>query len=60
MKFNEMFDLIFKAVALAMGVASIILSILDKSTDSIVLLLAIGLTCLAISLLDKEKGNKTM
>lgn len=60
MKFNEILNLIFKALALAMGVASIVLSILDTSTDTIIILLALGLTCLSISLMDKEKSNKTM
>lgn len=49
--------LIFKAVALAMGVSTLILSILgDVSINTAITLLSIGVTCLAIvQLQDKEK-----
>lgn len=54
MKFDKLQNLIFNALALAMGVASIVLSVLGTSTDTIILLIAIGLTCLSISSLDKR------
>ncbi|WP_158232893.1 hypothetical protein [Sporosarcina sp. P2] len=49
--------LIFKSVALAMGVSTLVLSILgDLSVDSAITLLSIGVACLAIvQLQDKEK-----
>lgn len=49
--------LIFKAVALAMGVSTLVLSILgDLSVDTAITLLSIGVACLAIvQLQDKEK-----
>ncbi|WP_155961302.1 hypothetical protein [Sporosarcina sp. P33] len=51
------FIIIFKAVALAMGVSTLVLNILgDLSADPAITLLSIGVSCLAIAQLqDKEK-----
>lgn len=52
---KNLLNTIFKAVALAMGVAVIVLNTLGSlSTDATVTLLSIGLTTLAISGLQKE------
>lgn len=50
--------LIFKAVAIGMGVSTLVLSILGNlSVETAITLLSIGLTCLAIvQLQDKEKN----
>jgi len=51
---GKIVDLVFKAVALAMGVAVVIMNIMDvMDVKGQVLLLGIGLFCLAITLLDK-------
>ena len=50
---KKMFTLVLNGVALAMGVASIVLAILNTaSTQTIVMLLAIGLSALALNQLD--------
>jgi uncharacterized membrane protein YgdD (TMEM256/DUF423 family) len=54
-KIGKIVDLVFKAVALAMGVAVVvtnIMSVMDAKGQ--VLLLGIGLFCLSITALDKE------
>ena len=52
---KDLLDTIFKAVALALGVAVITLNNLDSLTiDTAVTLLGIGLTCLAIASLQKN------
>lgn len=52
---KEMVDLIFKAVALAMGIAVVVLSVLNELTaESGMVMLGIGLACTGISLLNKE------
>jgi len=52
---KDLLDTIFKAVALGMGVAVIVLNILGSLTvDTAVTLLGIGLTCLAIASLQKN------
>lgn len=52
----KLFELVLNAISLAMGVASIVLSILDAiPTQTIVLLLAIGLSVLALNQLDVQK-----
>ena len=54
-KIGKIIDLVFKAVALAMGVAVVVTAILDiMDTKGQILLLGIGLFCLAITALDKE------
>jgi hypothetical protein len=51
---GKIVDLVFKAVALAMGVAVVVTNIMGvMDTKGQVLLLGIGLFCLAITLLDK-------
>ena len=51
---DKIVDLVFKAVALAMGVAVVVTNIMGvMDTKGQVLLLGIGLFCLAITLLDK-------
>jgi hypothetical protein len=51
---GKLIDLVFKAVALAMAVAVVVLNILKvASTEASILLLGIGLFGLAITALDK-------
>lgn len=55
------FDLVLKAVALAMGIASIVLGILNAVDPGMqVTLLSIGLVALALAALqnDKDAGQK--
>jgi hypothetical protein len=53
--FANIFPLVFKAVGLAMGVASVILSILGVADmDTLVTLLSIGLASLGIASLNQE------
>ena len=53
--FGKIVDLVFKAVALAMGVAVVVTNIMGvMDTTGQVLLLGIGLFCLAITAFDKE------
>ena len=53
---KEIIDLIIKTVALAMGIAVVVLSLMNKlGVESGITLLGIGMTCTGISLLnDKE------
>jgi hypothetical protein len=56
---KKLFELVLNAVALAMGVASIVLSVLNTvPTQTIVLLLAIGLSALALNQLDTRKEDE--
>lgn len=49
-------NLIIKAVALAMGVAVVVLSVLNKlSVESGMVLLGIGMTCTGISLFNSQR-----
>ncbi len=52
---NQLIKTILKAVGLAMGIAVLVLNILNKisSKDSLIML-GLGLTCAGISLLSKE------
>jgi hypothetical protein len=53
--FSRLANLVFTAVALAMGVAVAVTSVLGvMDTKGQVMLLGIGLFCLAITALDKE------
>jgi hypothetical protein len=53
--FNQIVTLVFKAVALAMAVAVVVLNILGVvALQTQALLLGIGLACLAIVSLDKR------
>jgi DNA-binding XRE family transcriptional regulator len=55
-KLGSMIDLIFRAVAMAMGVAVTVTSILNKTvTNAQVTMLGIGLACLAITLIDESR-----
>ncbi|MBI5035316.1 MAG: hypothetical protein HZB51_32715 [Chloroflexi bacterium] len=55
---KKTFTLILNGIALAMGVASIVLGILNTaSTQTILMLLAIGLSALALNALD-IRGEK--
>ena len=52
---KEVMDILFKAVALAMGIAVIVLSVLDAlPVESGITLLGIGMTCIGISLLNNK------
>jgi hypothetical protein len=53
--FGKIVDLVFKAVAVAMGVAVVVMNILGvMDAKGQILLLGIGLFCLGITALDKE------
>lgn len=55
-KIGETVDIILKAVALAMGIASVVLSLLNQiETGSAVCMLGIGIASLAISMLKKKE-----
>ena len=58
-KVLDIFHLVLKAVALAMGIAVVVLSILDDEVDikTLIMFLGIGLFVLALAVFD-EKGNK--
>ena len=57
-KIKKLIDLIFKAVALAMGIAVIVLNILDQvDIKTSVIMLGIGLFCLSIYLLDGNENK---
>lgn len=57
-KIDEIVDLAFKGVALAMGIAVVVLSIMKQiEMESAITMLGIGLTCLAISSLSKKENN---
>jgi hypothetical protein len=45
---------IFYAIALAMGVAGVVLSILNSSNNSVMILYGIGIFCLAINGIEKK------
>jgi hypothetical protein len=54
-RIGKIVDLVFKAIALAMGVAVVVTNIMGiMDTKGQVLLLGIGLFCLATTALDKE------
>ena len=54
-KISKIVDLVFKGVALAMGVAVVVTNIMGvMQSNGQILLLGIGLFCLAITALDKE------
>ncbi|WP_295579839.1 helix-turn-helix domain-containing protein [uncultured Oscillibacter sp.] len=53
---KELIDLILKAVALAMGIAVVVLSVLNKlAAESGIVLLGIGMTCIGISSFHKNE-----
>lgn len=56
-KAQEIVSLVLKAVSLAMGVAVTVLTILDKvETKSAIIMLGIGLACVALNLLQEKNG----
>lgn len=59
MKTKDLMNLIFKAVALAMGIAVVILNILNQiDVKSSIIMLGIGIICISIYLLtNKENKN---
>ena len=53
-KIGAIIDLVLKAVGLAMGVAALVMSILGVAeTNTLVILLAIGMFCLGLTALDQ-------
>ena len=58
-KMKDLINLIFKAIALAMGIAVVVLNILNQiDIKSSIIMLEIGIVCIAICLLDnKENSN---
>ena len=58
-KMKDLLNLIFRAVALAMGIAVVVLNILNQiDVKSSIIMLGIGIVSIAIYLLDnKEKDN---
>ena len=58
-KMKDFINLIFKAVALSMGIAVVVLNILNQiDIKSSIIMLGIGIACIAICLLDnKENSN---
>ena len=59
---QSIFDLVLKAVALAMGVAVVVLSVLGSITpESSMFLVGLGLAALALSALDNDTStNKSL
>ncbi len=56
-KVQEIINLVLKAVPLAMGIAVTVLTILDKvETKSAMIMLGIGLACVALNLLQEKKN----
>lgn len=57
-KIKDLINLIFKAVALAMGIAVVVLNILNQiDIKSSIIMLGIGIVCIAIYLLDNKENN---
>lgn len=55
-KIKDLVNLIFKAVAIAMGIAVVVLNILNEiDIKSSIIMLGIGLACVAIYLLDNKE-----
>ena len=55
-KFSEIVDIALKGIALAMGIAVVVLSVIDKiGTNEAVCMLGIGLACIAITQLPKKE-----
>lgn len=58
-KLKDVINLIFKAISLAMGIAVVVLNILDKiDTKSSIIMLGIGIACIGIYLLDEKENKK--
>ena len=57
-KIKDLVNLIFKAVALAMGIAVVVLNILNQiDVKSSIIMLGIGIVCISIYLLDNKRNN---
>ena len=57
-KMKDLINLIFKAVALAMGIAVVVLNILNQiDIKSSIIMLGIGITCIAMYLLDNKENT---
>ena len=57
-KLKDLINVILKAVAIAMGIAVVVLNILDSiEIKSSIIMLGIGLVCLAMYLMEKKKKN---
>ena len=57
-KIKDLINLIFKAIALAMGIAVVVLNILNQiDIKSSIIMLGIGIVCIAIYLLDNKKNT---
>ena len=55
---KDLINLIFKAVALAMGIAVVVLNILNQiDIKSSIIMLGIGIACVAIYLLDNKEND---
>lgn len=58
-KIKDLFNLILKAVALAMGIAVVVLNILDKiDVKTSIILLGIGMFCIGLYLLDDKNTSE--
>ena len=58
-KMKDLVNLIFKAVAIAMGIAVVVLNILNEiDIKSSIIMLGIGLTSIGIYLLDKNESKE--
>lgn len=58
-KLKDLINLIFKAISLAMGIAVVVLNILDKiDTKSSIIMLGIGIACIGIYLLNEKENKK--
>lgn len=57
-KIKDLINLIFKAVAIAMGIAVLVLNILNKiDVKSSIIMLGIGMVCISINLLSNKENN---
>lgn len=57
-KMKDLINLIFKAIALAMGIAVVVLNILNQiDIKSSIIMLGIGIVCMAIYLLDNKENT---
>lgn len=57
-KLKDLINVILKAVAIAMGIAVVVLNILDSiEIKSSIIMLGIGLVCLAMYLMDNNEKN---
>ena len=57
-KLKDLINLIFKAISLAMGIAVVVLNILDKiNVKSSMIMLGIGITCICIYLFNMNESK---